>query len=57
MKDMKKHEGYLGSVHASAMDHTFNGNVACVRSLITFEGTDVGSLENAFTHPCPPRRA
>ncbi|MDZ7801893.1 MAG: type II toxin-antitoxin system HicB family antitoxin [Trueperaceae bacterium] len=47
-KDMMEHKGYLGSVHYSAEDHVFYGKVAYVRSLITFEGTDVASLEKAF---------
>ncbi len=48
MKDMMEHEGYLGSVRYSAEDHVFYGKVEYIRSLITFEGTDVASLESAF---------
>jgi predicted HicB family RNase H-like nuclease len=48
MKDMMEHKGYLGSVRYSAEDHVFYGKVEFVRSLITFEGRDVASLETAF---------
>lgn len=48
MKNMMEHKGYLGSVQYSAEDHVFYGMVEYVRSLITFEGTDVESLEKAF---------
>jgi len=48
MKEMLEHEGYLGSVRYSAEDHVFYGKVEYIRSLITFEGTDVASLESAF---------
>lgn len=48
MKDVLEHKGYTGSVRYSAEDHVFYGKVEYVRSLITFEGTDVASLERAF---------
>ena len=48
MKDVLKHKGYTGSVRYSAEDHVLYGKVEYVRSLITFEGTDVASLEQAF---------
>ncbi len=48
MKDMMEYRGYLGSVQYSAADHVFYGKVEYIRSLITFEGTDVASLESAF---------
>ena len=48
MKGTMEHEGYLGSVRYSAEDHVFYGKVEYIRSLITFEGTDVASLESAF---------
>ncbi len=43
-----EHKGYLGSVQYSAEDHLFYGKIEHVRSLITFEGTDVATLEEAF---------
>ncbi|MEX2502462.1 MAG: type II toxin-antitoxin system HicB family antitoxin [Trueperaceae bacterium] len=48
MKDMMEHQGYLGSVRYSAEDHVFFGKIEYIRSLVTFEGTDVASLEQAF---------
>lgn len=48
MKDMMEYRGYLGSVQYSAEDHVFYGKVEYIRSLITFEGTDVASLESVF---------
>lgn len=48
MSDLMEHRGYLGSVRYSAEDHVFYGKVEYIRSLVTFEGTDVEALENAF---------
>ncbi len=48
MKNMMEYKGYLGSVQYSAEDRVFFGKVEYIRSLITFEGTDVDSLEKAF---------
>lgn len=48
MKNMLEYEGYLGSVQYSAEDHVFYGKVEHIRSLITFEGADVDSLETDF---------
>ena len=48
MKNLMEHKGYLGSVQYSAEDHVLYGKVEYIRSLITFEGRDVDSLEKAF---------
>jgi predicted HicB family RNase H-like nuclease len=48
MTDLMEHRGYLGSVRYDADDHVFYGKVEYVRALITFEGTDVTTLEKAF---------
>lgn len=48
MRNMMEHKGYLGSVQYSAEDHLFYGKIEHVRSLITFEGTDVATLEEVF---------
>ncbi len=48
MRNMMEYKGYLGSVQYSAEDHVFYGKIEHVRSLITFEGTDVAALEEAF---------
>ena len=48
MKDMMTYENYMGSVHYSDEDRVFYGKVEFVKSLISFEGTDVDSLRQAF---------
>ena len=48
MKDMMAYKGYYGSVHYSDDDKVFHGKVEFIRSLVTYEGTDVGSLRKAF---------
>lgn len=48
MKDMLTYKGYVGSVHYSDEDLTFFGKVEFIRSLISYEGTDVESLRRAF---------
>jgi predicted HicB family RNase H-like nuclease len=48
MKNMLEYKGYLGSLQYSADDHVFYGKIEHIRSLITFEGTDVETLEKAF---------
>ncbi len=48
MKDMMQYKGYLGSVHYSDEDRVFYGKVEFIRDLVSFEGTDVGSLHAAF---------
>ena len=48
MKDMMTYEGFAGSVHYSDEDRLFYGRVEFIRSLISYEGTDVDSLRQAF---------
>ena len=48
MKDMMTYKNYLGSVNYSDEDRVFYGKVAYIRSLISYEGTDVDSLRQAF---------
>lgn len=48
MKNMLEYKGYLGSVQYSAEDHVLYGKIEYIRSLVTFEGTDVATLEEAF---------
>jgi len=48
MKDMMTYKGYHGSVHFSDEDQIFHGKTEFVRSLISYEGTDVKSLRTAF---------
>jgi predicted HicB family RNase H-like nuclease len=48
MKDMMLYKDYYGSVHYSDEDRLFFGKVAYIRSLISYEGTDVESLRKSF---------
>jgi predicted HicB family RNase H-like nuclease len=48
MNNMMEYKDYLGSVQYSAEDHVFYGKIEYIRSLVTFEGADVASLEEAF---------
>ncbi|QUY40382.1 antitoxin HicB (plasmid) [Acaryochloris marina S15] len=48
MKNMIEYQGYFGSVHFSNEDEVFYGKVEFIRSLISYEGTDVQSLKAAF---------
>ncbi len=48
MKDMMSYKGYFGSVHYSDDDKVFHGKLEFVRALVTYEGTDVTSLQKAF---------
>ena len=42
------YKGYTGSVEYSAPDRCFFGKVLGIRALITYEGTDVDTLEREF---------
>jgi len=42
------YKGYTGSVHYSDDDRVFYGKVEYIRSLLSYEGTDVASLRTAF---------
>ena len=48
MSDMLNYKGYQGSVQFSEEDRIFHGRVEFIRSMISYEGTDVDSLESAF---------
>ena len=48
MKDMMRYQDYFGSVHYSDEDRIFYGRVEFIRALVSYEGTDVASLRNAF---------
>ncbi|EKE02502.1 MAG: HicB family protein [uncultured bacterium] len=48
MKDLMKYKDYFGTVHYSDEDEVFYGKLAFIRSLVTYEGTDVKSLKEAF---------
>lgn len=48
MKDMMEFKGYYGSAHYSDEDKVFYGKIEYIRSLVTYEGIDVVSLQKAF---------
>ncbi|MBL7181434.1 MAG: type II toxin-antitoxin system HicB family antitoxin [Desulfobacterales bacterium] len=48
MKDMMSYKGYYGSVHYSDEDSVFHGKIEFIRSLVSYEGSDVESLRKAF---------
>ena len=48
MKDIIEYKGYYGSVHYSDDDQVFHGKIEFIRSLVSYEGTDVKSLRMAF---------
>ncbi|MGO9020351.1 MAG: type II toxin-antitoxin system HicB family antitoxin [Syntrophobacteraceae bacterium] len=48
MKNMMHYKGYYGSVNYSDEDRLFYGKVEFIRALISYEGTDVKSLRQAF---------
>jgi predicted HicB family RNase H-like nuclease len=48
MKDVLTYKGFIGSVHFSTDDRVFFGKIEGIHDLVTFEGTTVDELENAF---------
>ena len=48
MKDLMSYKGYRSSVHYNDDDRVFHGKVKFIRALVSYEGTDVASLRNAF---------
>ena len=48
MKNLLKYKGFIGSVHFSAEDRIFYGKIEGINDLVTFEGTTIDELENAF---------
>jgi predicted HicB family RNase H-like nuclease len=48
MKSFMDYKGYQGSVHISDEEHVLFGNVMFIPALISYEGTDVKSLREAF---------
>jgi len=48
MKDILQYKDFIGSVHFSAEDGVFFGKIEGINDLITFEGTNVDEIKNAF---------
>ena len=50
MKNVLSHKGFFGLVNFSAEDCAFYGKVEGINDLVTFEGTTVDELEEAFKY-------
>lgn len=50
MKNILKYKGFIGSVNFSAEDRAFYGKIEGINDLVTFEGTTVDELEDAFKY-------
>ncbi len=48
MDDFLNYKGYIGTVNFSANDNIFHGKIYGINDLITFEGSSVEELKNAF---------
>jgi predicted HicB family RNase H-like nuclease len=48
MNNILTYKGFIGSVNYSADDHIFFGKIEGINDMVTFEGTTVNELENAF---------
>ncbi len=48
MIDALTYKGYTATIHYSADDEVFFGKVIAINDLITFEGTSVSTLKEAF---------
>lgn len=48
MNDVMEYKGYTGSVNYDAEDEFFFGKIQAIRSLISYEGRDAGSLRASF---------
>jgi predicted HicB family RNase H-like nuclease len=48
MSQTLEHKGYNGSVLYSAEDRVLHGRILGIRDVVTYEGTDVSSLEGNF---------
>jgi len=48
MKDILTYKEYIGSVHFNAEDEVFYGKIEGIEDLISFEGSSVGELKEAF---------
>jgi len=51
MKDMMAYKRYFGSVHYSDEDQIFHGKIEFIRSLVSYEGTDLGTCARHLKRP------
>ena len=50
MGNKLSHKGFIGSVNFSPDDRIFYGKIEGINDLVTFEGTTVDELEEAFKY-------
>lgn len=50
MMNVMKYKSFIGSVNFSADDRVFYGKVEGINDLVTFEGTTIDELEEAFKY-------
>ncbi|MDR0810952.1 MAG: type II toxin-antitoxin system HicB family antitoxin [Paludibacter sp.] len=50
MTDILTYKGFFGSVHFSTEDDVFYGKIEGINDLITFEGSSVQELKDAFQY-------
>ncbi len=48
MNDVIKHKDFIGSVHFASEDNIFYGKIEGINDLVTFEGTSVKEIKEAF---------
>jgi predicted HicB family RNase H-like nuclease len=48
MENVLMHKGFAGNVKLNTTDKVFHGKIEFITDLITFEGTSVDELEQAF---------
>ncbi len=48
MSDWMEYKDYVGSVRYSDEDEVFHGKLEGIPDLVSYEGTDVATLKNAF---------
>ena len=50
MKNVITYKGFIGTVNFSTEDHLFFGKIEGIDGLVTFEGSTVKELEDAFRY-------
>jgi predicted HicB family RNase H-like nuclease len=50
MENKMTYKGFIGSINFSAEDQVFHGKIEEINDLVTFEGTTIDELKNAFKY-------
>jgi predicted HicB family RNase H-like nuclease len=50
MENKLSYKGFLGSVHFSSDDRVYFGKIKGINDLVSFEGTAIDELEEAFKY-------